>query len=456
MNIVLRHSVILTALFALCVPTMHASAAEPLHLTLPQAVALALARNPDVQLARNQKTSTSIGIVKAQGGFLPSLQLSGSAAHQRYLRDSVARNTDVTRSANLQASADLNLFNGFADVSSLKSSKLQFGAADDSLLRQQQTVAFDTASQFVSILTDRELVQVARENLTSQQDLLKQIEAFYHAGSKPITDLYQQQAAAAQSQLDLLSAQRNLDVARLQLLQLLGQVPPTEVDVVAPDTRQLGTEVDGLDLNRSFQEALKRRPDLLAQDKQVMAAQTAVRQARAGYLPTLDLVATAGSGYSSAVSDRNFNQQFGHDNLDATIGLSLTVPIFDRDLTRTNVAQARVGVENASVTLTKLQQQAGVEVGQALADYRNAREQLKVAEAKLTYARQAWQATRARYRVGASTWIDLSAANATYIQARNAEVQARYAVLLQGLAVGYYRGDLGKMLALLGQQENPS
>ena len=71
-------------------------------------------------------------------------------------------------------------------------------------------------------------------------------------------------------------------------------------------------------------------------------------------------------------------------------------------------------------------------------------------------ARQAWEATRARYRVGASTWIDLSSANASYIQARNAEVQGRYAVLLQGLTVGYYRGDLDKMLALLGQQENPS
>ena len=452
---VFRFPLVLAAIFALCGSPVSASAAESLHLTLPQAVALALARNPDVHLAKNQQTSASIGIEKSRGNFLPSLQIDGNAGHQRYLHDSVSRTSDI-RSASLQASADLNLFNGFADVSALEGSRLQFDAASDSLQRQRQTVAYDTASQFVTVLTDRELVQVARESLVSQQDLLKQIEAFYRAGRRPITDLYQQQAATAQSQLDLLSASRNLEVAKLQLLQLLGQTPPTGIEVVAPDTHQVNAQVDGLDLDRSFLEALAKRVDLQAQAKQVMAAQAAVRQAKAGYLPSLDLVATAGSGYSSLTNDRNFNQQFGHDNLDATLGLSLSVPIFDRNLTRTNVAEARVSVDNAAVTLTKLQQQLGVEVGQALADYRNAREQLTVDEAKLTYARQAWEATQARYRVGASTWIDLSSANASYIQARNAEVQARYAVLLQGLTVGYYRGDLDKMLALLGQQENPS
>ena len=455
MNRVLHFSLfLLTTFFAFCGPAP-ALAAGALRLTLPQAVALALARNPDVQLARNRQSSAAVGIEKARGTFLPSLQIDGSAGHQRYLNDSVTRASDI-RTASLQASADLNLFNGFADVAALKGSRLNLDAAGESLLRQRQSVAFDTASQFGAVLTDRELVQVAEENLASQQGLLKQIEAFYHAGRRPITDLYQQQAATAQSQLDLLSARRNLEVAKLQLLQLLGQLPPADIEVVAPDTRRLGAQLNDLDLSRSFRQALAERSDLRAQSRQMKAAQAAVRQARAGYLPSLDLVAGAGSGYSSLTGERNFDQQFGHDNLDATVGLSLAIPVFDRELTRTNVAQARLSVDDASLSLTKLQQQVGVEVGQALADYRNATKQLTVAAAQLTYARQAWEATQARYRAGAATWVDLASARASYIQARNAEVQARYAVLVQGLAVGYYRGDLDKMLALLGQQENPS
>jgi outer membrane protein len=136
--------------------------------------------------------------------------------------------------------------------------------------------------------------------------------------------------------------------------------------------------------------------------------------------------------------------------------VAVSIPIFDRDQTRTSVAQARVGQSSAATQLAKLRQQVGVEVGEALADYRKAEKQQAVAALQLTYAREALAATEARYQVGAATWVELSDARSTFVQARADEVRARYAILAQGLAVGFARGDLGQMLAQLSPQEKTS
>jgi outer membrane protein len=442
------------ALLLLAAPTW-AATDETLRLTLPEAVTLAITEHPDVALARQQEQSAAITVEAARGRFLPSLQASGRGA-ENYDRQTIGGDSGDSRTASLSLSSTLNLFNGFADAASLDSSREELDAAAEDLLRQRQTVAFAAASSFIAVLTDQELVRVAEENLTSQTLLLEQIEAFHRAGSRAVTDLYRQQAATAQAEFDLLDARRNVEVASLQLVQSLGRTPPTTVEVLPPDPLGLVDGLQDADLEQAWQQALAARPDLRARSRQIESARERVREARAGYLPSVDLFAEAGSSYNSLTDGRNFKDQMADDNFGAAVGVAVSIPIFDRDQTRTSVAQARVGQSSAATQLAKLRQQVGVEVGEALADYRKAEKQQAVAALQLTYAREALAATEARYQVGAATWVELSDARSTFVQARADEVRARYAILAQGLAVGFARGDLGQMLAQLSPQEKTS
>lgn len=427
-----------------------ASAAESgptLSLSLPQAVALALRDNPDLALSQHRQQSAAIGVAAAQSRFLPSLQAS-AGAHEIWLQQPSPGSPDDYRNANLQLLADLNLFNGFADSASLSSSRNQLQAADADLLRQRQTVAFSVSTNFIAVLTDSELVQVADQNLQSQKALEQQISAFYQAGTRTVTDLYQQQAASAQAEFSLLDARRNLQVAQLLLWQDLGRTPPASIQALRPDTQALNDALQHLDPARVYAQALAERPDLASQKRQIAAARDQTRVARAGYLPSLDLQASTATSFNSATAADGLGGQFD-DNRDVTLGLSLSIPIFDRGMTRTNVAQARIGEADATTTLLKLQQQVGQEVGQALADYQRANQQLITAGRQLDFARQALAASEARYQVGAATWIELSNARSIFVQAQADEVRARYGVLLQGLNLGYRRGDLGALLNLL-------
>ncbi|MCW8858649.1 MAG: TolC family protein [Deltaproteobacteria bacterium] len=426
---------------------------EPLRLSLSQAVSLALARNSDLTLARNRLQSAGVGIEAASGKFLPSLQGSAGSS-QNFRQQPSPGEPDAYRSANLQLTANINLFNGFADRAGLDASRQQQQGAEANLRRQQQLVAFTVASNYTAVLINQELVQVAVQNLKSQQDLERQIEAFYNAGRRAVTDYYQQQAETAQAEFNLADAQRNLQVSKLEILQVLGRTLPVDVEVLPIDSNVLSDKLGNLDSNQAIEQALISRPDLRAQQLQIEAVRLQTKVARAGYLPNLDLQATTGTNYSGANSG-SFSGQFD-DNQAASLGLTLTIPIFDRDQTRTSVAQAKIAESDAAITKIKLQQQVSLEVGQAIADYQRAKLQLTATGRQLHYARQALDSSEARYQVGAATWVELSTARTNFIKAQGNEVRARYGVLLQGLNIGYARGDLETMLQMLSGQETSS
>jgi len=397
---------------------------------------------------------TFVDLEKARGNLLPTLQANGQTSENWQQQTSPGIDRD-SQELDLNLSANLNLFNGFADQSGIAAAEELRGAASEILNRQQQTTAFDTLSACVTLLIDQELVQVQDASLATEKELQQQIEAFYQAGSRSVTDLYRQQAATAQAEYDLLEARRNLQVAEFGLLQQIGLEPPVAVDLQAPQHFELVSEEQTLNITVNYRQALENRPDLLAQQKQLIARRQQVRQARSGYLPSVDLYAQTGTGYSSLDDDNSFSSQLLEENGNASVGLSITIPIFDGDQTRTSVAQARINQSDASFELAKLRQQIGTEVGQGLADLQKARLQNRVAASQLIYAQQAWEAAQARYQVGAATWVELSDARTSLVEAQTAEVEARYAVLQQSLTVGYVRGDLQQMLAMLANEETP-
>ena len=237
-------------------------------------------------------------------------------------------------------------------------------------------------------------------------------------------------------------------------MQSVGIPPTTGVDLATADLDPLETTLRAEVPAALPAEALAQRPDLSAQQKQIAAAREQVKAAAAGYWPTLDLSARLGSDYSSLL-EPDFDQQFFDDRTGAQIGLTLAVPLFDRFLTRNNVAQARLRQHDAELALVKLGLQADAEYGQAVEDFLTAQKLIGVTEARLTAAREALAAMEERYRVGAATLVELTDARTQFTDAGYQRVKARFGLLRQRVALAYYRGDWGDLRTLLGRLENP-
>lgn len=432
--------------------THPAAAEEGKSLTLSGAVQIALHGSPELQQSANQVATGAIVLSQKKSNFAPDLRL-GANVSERFDRTtgvtgSLDNRSSTTASASL--SSGLNLFNGFGDLAAVESADRSLAANRYSYTRQQQTLIFNTTTHFVQTITDRELIAVQQENLARNRLQLEQIDAMVKAGSRALSDLYQQQAETSKAELGLLTAERDFVVNRMQLLQTIGLEPTTPVAIEASANAQL--EEDLLRTGRAAQPPAQ-RPDLLAQQQRQEAALANIEQAKAGYWPTLDLSASIGSNYNSLFSD-SFSQQMTEDNRSAAIGLTLNYAIFDRNLTRNNVAKARIDQNTSDLELQKIQLQAGVEQGQAQQDFVTAQQQLTLTEARLVAARQNLAAKEERYRVGASSLVELTQARTDFITASYDRVIARYALMTRAMAVAYASGDEPQMHALLTTWES--
>ena len=457
-----------TALFTLLIlllPTTGKSLTQTEQvLSLKQAVIIALKNNPGFAQQVNGMKSAEVTVSQQQADFYPDLVLeaSGSERFDKSQDDSTgnAESRSVT-SMNVGVVSSLNLFNGFGDIAALKNSELLLQAELESLSQAEQTLIFETVSQFIQVLTDQELIHVEQINLAENNELLERIEAFYEAGKVPISDLYQQQAETKQAELDLLEAEHSLNVSKLLLMQTMGMVPTVDYQVSPLDFETLSLMAPDDDTTHLTALALANRSDVKAQERQIEAAGQQVREAKASHLPKVDLSVSLGTDYSGLSDETQYSEQFNDfldefadENLNSTIGITFSLPLFDRFLTRNKIAKARIEKRNEQSILKEKKLQVGLEIAEALQDYKKTQKQVDVFESKLTYARQALHSYEERYRVGASTLIELTDARTQYVTAAFDRVQAKYDLVTQEIAVAYYLGNLKQMFAALSLEKN--
>ncbi|PKN12483.1 MAG: hypothetical protein CVU69_06785 [Deltaproteobacteria bacterium HGW-Deltaproteobacteria-4] len=420
------------------------AAAEVQSLTLSQAVQLARQRNPDLLMMKNQVATAAESLRLKETALQPSLDLNISAS-ERFTESSVTvdgKSDAIASSLN----SSLNLYRGGADLAGRRSASFSLAADRYTLRRSEQTLLLTISSGYMQALTDRALIVVEEENVAVNRQLEERISALVDAGVNPISDLYQQQAATAQSRLNLLSAERNATVSRMQLLQAIGIMPDTEVDLKGPSAPQLFlTEI-------TLPASGGTRPDLLATVEAQAAAQARIEQAQAGRWPTIDLTAALGSSYNSH-SSGSFSNQFSDDNRYASIGVSLNLPFFDRGQNRYSVATAQIAAQNSRLDAEKLKLAVTGDIAQAEAELRMVRQQVEVTTRQLQSAQEAWAAQSERYRVGASKLIEVTQARTSLVTAKYDEIKAHYALLTRSMALFQARGDDAAMEALLNEWE---
>jgi outer membrane protein len=435
-----------------CAAPRGAGAAEARELTLKNAIAIALESNLDLRQESYAVDSRSISVRSNLADFLPNLGFSarGSRSYSKqYDTTTDSFNGTSSNSLSLGLSSGLDLFTGFGRTASLKQSRLALDAERDNFARTRQEVVFDVISSFVQAVVDSEFIKVNAENLAAQRSLLERIQAFYQAGKSPIADLYQQQAETANAERQLLLSQRDYAVSKLTLMQTLGIDPGTDCRAVAPDVESIMAEASGLAVGDALEEALARRLDLISQQKLIDAARSQITATRSGYWPTLSLSASAGTSYNSSVSDLwSFSEQLSDANPSASIGLSLSFPLFDRLQTRNAVQQAKIQLYQAQLAVERLKLQIGVQVRQALEDYATAEKDVDVSEARLKYSEQALRSIEARYDVKAATLVEVTQARYSNLQAAYNAINARYNLLLRSIAIAFYRGDIDGITSL--------
>ena len=437
----------LVALFLCGVCPGVTGAFENREIRLTQAVLLAVENNQDLKTAKNNVRYSTLTLEKEKNDYLPLVAGTlNTSMKSDYGQSWADRNTYA---ADAGVAVSLNLFNGFEDDASYESARHELSSYAYEGIRQEQQVIFDTVSAYLNVVKQMREIDIARENLAYNSQKEKEIKAFYDVGKIPVTDLYQQQAETAGARSDLIVAENTLKVAKLELANLMGMGDFDGVDAKMPEIDFSGVATE-LNINGLIQIAFQTRADLLALEKSVSAKNAGVREAKSGGYPVVDLNAGVTGAYANQY-DENSGSYTGRDNLDSYVGLTISLPIFDKHLTRIRVGQAQIDKQTAILSLEKLKDQIRVELGEAVADYQTACEAIKVAETRLFYTDKALDSTDHRYKVGKSNLTELIQIRSDLVEARSKVIEAQIVKKLKIVSIFFYRGDLG-LSHILGKE----
>jgi len=413
----------------------------PQRVTFTDAIAIALKQNISVRQALNSAALSDAGVSEAKQAFLPDLRLNVSGSNsvgRNFNQSEGAIINQQTQSMNAGVSSSLTLFDGFKNVSTLRSAQASQDASEQDLARAKQTAVFTVAQDFVSLINAQEQLRVQQENLTAQQAEQNRIQSYVDAGVRPISDLYQQKAAVASAQLSITQASRAVELAKVDLIQALQLDPGGDYEFVAPTVNASAAATPNLDslLTRAY----AHRPDLASQESKLEAASQDMKAAAASKLPTISLSAGYNTAFTSA-ADLSFSDQLDQRR-GGSLSLGVSIPLFDRGSASVAEQRASIQQENARLALANQKQTIALEVRRAYLDQQSARDQLTAAEAQLDAARQAVDAVQKRYQAGAATLVELTQARAQQTQAASAVVTARYNLVLQQSLMPYYTGEL--------------
>ncbi|MDE6588303.1 MAG: TolC family protein [Paramuribaculum sp.] len=425
-----------------CAAALTASAQTADTWTLDSCIAYATTHNISVRQSRVQQLNSEIALTAAKDAFLP--QLHGSASQSwAFGRGLTADNTYADRntsSTGLSVGLQLPVFQGLRALRGVEYAKADLAATLEQAEATRDNVELRVISYYLQALLSRELLTVARNQAALSETELNRRTILLEAGKIPELDLIEAQSQLAQDRMSVVSCESDVQLALLNLAQLLELPAELPFDVAPLDTTSITFgNAYRLSPEEIYAIANSRNHSIRAASLSAEAARKNIKVAQSGYIPTLSFSAGLGSNYyrMGGVTNESFGSQMRH-NFSQNLGLSLSVPIFDAFSTRNNVRRAKASALAADLQLESTRIDVENAINQAYAQATTSRAKEQSARSAMTHAQAALAAVTEKYNAGRATPTEWEQAKTTATRAEAEAVQARYEYLLRLRVLDFY------------------
>ena len=268
-------------------------------ITFDDAIRIALDNNFSLKRSANVVRMQEITARQRRYAMLPNLNFSSGSGRNFGLQFDQTTGelyNETSDRLNVGVGSSVTLFNGLAEFALMKQTRLELEAVDYSFERQRQFIVFQVMSRFLTLIQQKEQVTIQEDNLAASQQQLTQIEEFVRVGSRPMSDLLQQRAVAANAELELLNAQTAVQLAEGSLIQTLQLDPFGAYEFVIPSDEDIQLIPEDYDIDELLRNAFDRRYDLRAQKLAIGASEQGLRVARAATMPRPESFRQCGYG----------------------------------------------------------------------------------------------------------------------------------------------------------------
>lgn len=378
-----------------------------MELSLERAVQLALTNNPDVLITQLGEETARASLRQARGQNSFSWKASSSFSR------SESNNSDWENGNSNRISVSLPLYSGGANQNSIKSGELGVDIARLRTERKWETTRLAVIQAYYDTLEAQKKIAVYQDTVDKYQQHLTNVEQLYGAGSKAKIDVLRSKVELSNARQELIKGKNSYD-NNLSTLRSLIYVDSSEPLVLTDDFSYIAFEGD---VGECLSYALDNRKEILMDSYQLQQKELAVKTAKAGYGPTVDL--SVGAGWSKQVLPDG-------DNHDYTASLGVSWNIFDSGVTAGKVDAARAELAIAQATLARDKNDIDLAVRKDYNSMREAEERFNSTQAAVKQAEEDFFIAGEKYKAGEGIMLDIIDAQEALSTARHNYISAQY------------------------------
>ncbi|WP_051315440.1 TolC family protein [Algoriphagus terrigena] len=421
-------------------------AQDTIPLNFEAAVDLALTKNLEYRIQENNMAILKKEKQVALFSHFPNVGVSSNFSRQSGQQfQQVEGEIVVTNVTNEIVSGNLNvnlpLFNSGRRILDTQSAQLALEAGEKGLNRAKQQVIFDVSRRYLQVLLDQELFRIATQNLDDQKQQLVQIEGFVDAGLRTISDLYNQQSEVARLESVKVDAEIQLENDLWLLTEYLQLAPGVVPKIEAVDPIRETSSFVGMDMTQLYEVAKSNREDLGQQSLLATSYKKDMQAVKAMYYPRLNAFYNYNTFFTS-LDERSLQEQFLKIYPQNTLGIGLAIPIFNNFQTRLDVTRSRAAYENQLLQKESTERKVYQEVKLSYQNYLAAVRKEKNSQVQVLAAEEAFKAVNERFRLGLSSFVDISTANQTMVRAQSDQAQAVFTLYFQEILMNFALGTL--------------
>ena len=418
-----------------------AAARLPQQWNLQTCIDYALQNNITIRRNRISAQSTQEDVKTAKADLFPSLNASVS---QRVVNRPNTTNGTIISGDNITTSQSKtsyngSLYNGGKRLNTIKQQQLNQRIADLAVAESENSIEESIMQVYVQILYAAEAVKINEATLEVSQAQYERGKQLFEAGSIAQSDLAQLDAQVSSDNYQLVTSQATLQDYKLQLKQLLELDGSEEMnlDMTMPDDTQVLTPLPNkVDVYRT---ALLMRPEIESGKLDVEASDLNIKIARSGYLPTISLSAGIGSTNANG-NDFTFTEQI-KQNWNNSLGLSLSIPLYDRRQTKSSVNKAKLQKQTSELDLLDKQKTLYKTIENLWLDANSAQQQYVAASKKLESTQTSYDLVSEQFNLGMKNTVELLTEKNNLLNAQQEMLQAKYMALLNAGLLQFYQGE---------------
>lgn len=418
--------------------------------TLTECIDYALQNNITLQQAKLQKQSATEERKQAKAALLPSLSASTSQSfgYRPWLENGVATVTNGTVNSKVNKTyyngsyginAQWTVWNGNQNRNQVKLGEVSEQQAELQTETTANNIQERIAQLYVQILYMNEAVEVNKQSLETSKRNEQRGKEMVEVGKMAKADLAQLTAQRAADEYTIVEAESNIANYKLQLKQLLELTGDEafDIEMLTADDEQALAEIPAL--STVYETALGGRPEIKNAQLGLKQSDIQMNIAKAGAMPTISINGGVGTSTAS-MSSQNWDKQI-KTNFDASVGASVSVPLFDNRKTKTAVNKARIQREQAQLELLDQQKQLYATIEGYWLDAETNQQKFKTALTTVESEQASYDLLEEQFRLGLKNIIELMTGKDRLLSSQQNKLQAKYTTILNRQLLRFYQGE---------------